>query len=118
MALDLQPIRDRLVDEPCEVDLRDAYLVGRPEEADRCRIVALTRAGDDLLDNAADDINALLAEVEQLRALIGELTDPEPCDWDHNHSCQAHGYFFLDQGRSCPMYDAQQVVRALKDASV
>lgn len=64
MTLDLQPIRDRLVDEPYEVDLRDAYLVGRPEEADRCRIVALTQAGDDLLYNADDDIKALLVEVE------------------------------------------------------
>ena len=68
MTLDLQPIRDRTVDQPYEVDLRDAYLVGRPEEADRCRIVALTRTGNDLLENAVDDIKALCDEVEQWKA--------------------------------------------------
>jgi hypothetical protein len=35
-------------------------------------------------------------------ALIGNLVDPDPCDWDHNHSCQAHGYFYIPQGEKCP----------------
>jgi hypothetical protein len=45
-------------------------------------------------------------EVEVLSA----LTDPDPCEWDHNHSCQAHGRFYIPQGQLCPNERARQIV--------
>lgn len=44
--------------------------------------------------------------------LLEDLADPGPCQWDHNHSCQAHGYFYLRQGTLCPNEDAKQRIAA------
>jgi hypothetical protein len=48
--------------------------------------------------------------------LIDELTDPDPCQWDHNHSCQAHGYFYLEQGVLCPQEEAKRVLASFAAA--
>ena len=40
-------------------------------------------------------------------AIIESLVDPDPCDWDHNHSCQAHGFFYIPQGEKCPVQEAK-----------
>ncbi len=55
----------------------------------------------------------LLDEIERLRRLLAELTDPDPCWFDHNGGCQAHGYLTLRPGETCPQYDAQQIRAAL-----
>ena len=34
----------------------------------------------------------LWAKAPDLRALVEELLDPDPCYYDHNDYCQAHGY--------------------------
>lgn len=52
----------------------------------------------------ADDTRVV--DVELLR----EFIDSEPCEWDHNHSCQAHGYFFIPQGEKCPQQELKDVV--------
>ena len=44
--------------------------------------------------------------------LIEDLTDPDPCQWDHNHSCQAHGHFYIDQGELCPVEEAKRLIAA------
>lgn len=42
--------------------------------------------------------------------LLESLTDREPCQWDHNHSCQSHLYFYLDADERCPMQLAKELV--------
>lgn len=52
--------------------------------------------------------------VEEAYELLGEFVDADPCEWDHNHSCQAHGFFYITQGERCPNEEAKQLIRALK----
>lgn len=44
--------------------------------------------------------------------MVEDLADPDPCQWDHNHSCQAHGYYYLEQGDLCPHEEAKRVLAA------
>lgn len=46
--------------------------------------------------------------------ILESLIDDDPCSWDHNHSCQTHGYFYVDQGGLCPQEDAKRYVRAAR----
>lgn len=50
----------------------------------------------------------------QALVIIDNLTDREPCRWDHNHSCQEHGWFYLAQGEKCPMQEAKDFYAAHK----
>jgi hypothetical protein len=43
--------------------------------------------------------------------LVESLTDREPCQFDHNHSCQAHLYFYLEPDEQCPMQLAKDLVK-------
>ena len=45
-----------------------------------------------------DLANRALAEAS---GIIVNLVDDELCEWDHNHSCQAHGDFYVPQGEKC-----------------
>ncbi len=67
----------------------------------------------------ADSTHGPSAEVAELKAkiaesqeIVAELLDPDPCNWDHNHSCQAHGWFFIPQGEMCPNERGRQYVAA------
>lgn len=67
--------------------------------------------------DAADEFDRWLAEHDSqvrkpLVALLREVTDPDPCWFDHAGGCQAHGYLNLKPGETCPVYDAQQVIAA------
>jgi hypothetical protein len=44
------------------------------------------------------DRGAMCDEIDRLRALVDELADPDPCQYDHHDLCQAHR---LDP-RPCP----------------
>lgn len=69
----------------------------------------------DLADAAiAAHLDALKADgyVIAPARLIEDLTDPDPCQWDHNHSCQAHGHFYIDQGELCPVEEAKRLIAA------
>lgn len=48
---------------------------------------------------------------EYLLDLLWYLVDTEQCQWDHNHSCQMHGYFYIPQGDMCPHEEARQVLK-------
>lgn len=50
--------------------------------------------------------------VGQLRGLLAELVDPDPCWFDHNGGCQAHGYISLQPGQTCPVQDAKSILAA------
>lgn len=47
---------------------------------------------------------------ESTIGLIANLVTSDPCDWDHNHSCQAHGYFYIPQGEKCPQQEAKDLL--------
>ncbi|ASX98744.1 hypothetical protein SEA_COLUCCI_75 [Arthrobacter phage Colucci] len=48
-----------------------------------------------------------LVRVEEVRPIIAEILDSEPCDRDHNGGCQAHGYYGLTPGELCPQQTAK-----------
>jgi hypothetical protein len=44
--------------------------------------------------------------------LLDCLLDSEPCWFDHNGGCQAHGYLSLCPGELCPQAELKQVLAA------
>lgn len=51
-------------------------------------------------------------KLKEYREVLADLLDTESCSWDHNHSCQTHGYFYLDQGEMCPQERAKRLLEA------
>ncbi|WP_346921316.1 hypothetical protein [Glutamicibacter creatinolyticus] len=47
----------------------------------------------------------------QLRQLVRDMTDPDPCWFDHHGGCQAHGYLELKPGELCPHDEAKQLLK-------
>lgn len=47
---------------------------------------------------------------EHALELLWSLVDPDPCEFDHNHSCQAHYYFYIDPGEMCPHEEAKRLL--------
>lgn len=67
----------------------------------------------------ADDVGHQAAVIAALpdiaivrRTLLAELVDPDPCWFDHNGGCQAHGYISLEPGETCPVHDAKAILAA------
>lgn len=57
-------------------------------------------------------------ESAEVLRLLAELVDGDPCWWDHNHSCQAHGFFYIPQGEHCPHEEAKALLRPpIEDAA-
>ena len=52
-----------------------------------------------------------LPDMTTVLLVLSDLLDPDPCDWDHNHSCQAHGHFYIPQGQLCPVEHGKQLVQ-------
>jgi hypothetical protein len=60
-------------------------------------------------------LTAVLALVERdhvapLRAALDDFVDPDPCWYDHNGGCQAHGYISLEPGEKCPVLRAKELL--------
>jgi hypothetical protein len=53
--------------------------------------------------------------VEELLRLIRDLTDPDPCSFDH-HGCQAHGW--TDVEPACPHARAKRILARWQDSEV
>lgn len=51
-----------------------------------------------------------VARAEQLAQLVRDLTDPDPCYFDHHGGCQAHGYLSLRPGEKCPHAEAKELL--------
>lgn len=51
-----------------------------------------------------------LVRVEEVRPIIRDLLDPDPCNIDHHGGCQAHGYYELNPGEICPQQTAKHWV--------
>lgn len=49
----------------------------------------------------------MFAFLLQTAALIRDLTDRDPCWFDHHGGCQAHGYLSLEPGELCPQQAAK-----------
>lgn len=47
---------------------------------------------------------------EQLRQLVQDMVDPDPCAFDHRGGCQAHGYLILKPGEKCPHAEAKELL--------
>jgi hypothetical protein len=56
------------------------------------------------------DTPKLLAEVEQLRALLAEFVDDEPCEFDHHGGCQTHGFLEPRPGQRCHVARARELL--------
>jgi hypothetical protein len=48
------------------------------------------------------------AKLKTIQALLRELTDPDPCSFDHHGYCQAHGYFETEP--KCPHARAKDLI--------
>lgn len=64
-------------------------------------------ADAEFVAHAREDIPALIAEVESLRAILADLVDPDSCWFDHHGYCQAHTW--LTEGE-CPHSRAKKAL--------
>jgi hypothetical protein len=44
------------------------------------------------------------------RDLLESLVDDDPCWFDHNGGCQAHGYLALEPGEVCPQEELKRLL--------
>lgn len=44
------------------------------------------------------------------RRLLAELTDLDPCWFDHHGGCQAHGFLEPEPGEECPHAEAKRLL--------
>jgi len=64
-------------------------------------------------------INRQQAEIDKALELLSCFVhDDDPCWWDHNHSCQAHGFFYLKQGEKCPVQEVKDLLAAAESPAV
>jgi hypothetical protein len=50
--------------------------------------------------------------LDEIAQLIRNLTDPDPCSFDHHGGCQAHGYLSLQPEEKCPQQTAKEFIAA------
>lgn len=74
--------------------------------ADLTRSEPMNALRDELIE-----LRQLRAAAEEMRALLTELVDPDPCWFDHNGGCQAHGYLSLAPGEKCPNERTKELLR-------
>jgi hypothetical protein len=53
------------------------------------------------------------AERDRLLTLLRDLTDDDPCRFDHRGGCQAHGYLSLKPGEVCPHAEAKELLASV-----
>ncbi|PZG33714.1 hypothetical protein C1I98_28565 [Spongiactinospora gelatinilytica] len=63
----------------------------------------------ELLAAARNVLPGLLAEMERVRALARDLTDPGECRYDHHGHCQPHGWTQAEP--RCPHARARELLR-------
>lgn len=60
---------------------------------------------------AAELIDLIVAaERERWTTVLADLTDPDPCWFDHHGGCQAHGFISLRPGEKCPQAHAKELL--------
>jgi hypothetical protein len=53
-----------------------------------------------------------VTELERALRLLWMLVDSDPCWFDHNGDCQAHGWFGLTREEPCPHEEAKRQLRS------
>jgi hypothetical protein len=56
----------------------------------------------------------LVRQVKDLRGLVRDFLDPDPCSFDHHGYCQTHGYLG-GESASCPHGRARKMLAALEN---
>lgn len=51
-------------------------------------------------------------EITEAIEIMEALVDSDPCEWDHNHSCQAHGHYYIPEGEKCPNQRAKDWIES------
>lgn len=73
------------------------------------------RDGQRLAESSKESAEARAAEeLKPLTDLVKELTDPDPCHFDHHGYCQAHGWMATEP--ACPHSRAQALFPDTKEA--
>lgn len=80
------------------VELRGPQAEGRSAVYDKAQQASLD----------AKAIGGVLNRLAETSALLAELTDPDPCRFDHHGYCQAHGYFETEP--KCPHARAKDLL--------
>lgn len=73
-----------------------------------------TYANARFVAHTREDLPFLLERVAELETLVKDLTDPDPCHFDHHGYCQAHGWFATDP--ACPHGRAQNLFPETKES--
>jgi hypothetical protein len=77
-----------------------------PEQREQANAL-ITRWRDHREFVGRDKYEAQKAEIDQLRELVRDLADPDPCThFDHHGYCQTHGWFAVEP--PCPHGRARQ----------
>lgn len=53
-----------------------------------------------------------MSELRVSRDLLESFLDTDPCWFDHNGGCQAHGYLSLEAGEGCPQRELKTLLCA------
>jgi hypothetical protein len=94
--------------------LLDVPFTGAPDQSPWSRVKADMHALNAALrEHERGEVDRLRAEAERLRCLVRDLSDSDPCWFDHHGGCQAHGYLSLGPGEKCPQSEAQEIVAEL-----
>ena len=68
---------------------------------------------DTLIDHSLSTDAKLESLAEYFTELLDNFVEDEDCRFDHNHSCQSHNYFYLEQGEKCPQYELKELLGKL-----
>jgi hypothetical protein len=96
------------LDEHQAVRAIDARLI-HPLVAKLQEARAKASRGADRRRTGAAQLGSVRAERGRLAQLVRDLTDPDPCYFDHHGGCQAHGYLSLKPGEKCPHAEAKEL---------
>jgi hypothetical protein len=88
--------------------------LGAEPSGDDPRVAIFLRGDGDAAIDAAWVVSALNGTPPQVPAkvlaLLRDLTDGDPCLFDHHGGCQAHGYLTLQPGELCPHEEAKRLL--------
>lgn len=97
-------------------DVRDGFVYPL---AIRCGLGAIRTQDGEFIAQARTLVPELVSALREAQAnaaaarqIIEELTDPDPCSFDHHGGCQAHGFFDLTPENPCGHEKAKRFLAA------
>lgn len=82
------------------------------EYAKSARVAVAPGRAYALLDELVPALKEAQATAATARQIIQELTDSDPCSFDHHGDCQAHGFFDLSSENPCGHEKAKRFLAA------